>query len=251
MSNSKRSRVDDNPLEALESVFNPPPQPSASATGMGGGGGSLSMILKEVVLIGGGHAHVHVIKMIGMKPIPGVRVTVISRDVLTPYSGMLPGHIAGFYSSEQCHIDLIKLTSFAQIRLIHCEATGLDKQQKLVHLKDGRPPIRYDILSIDIGSCPRPLPISFTHSFTTPITAVKPIDSFSNRWKITLQSILQNPPSSTQNIVIVGGGAGGVELTFAIHFRLKEEFRRRDWDFSKILVTLVTRGSHILSSHNQ
>lgn len=251
MSENKRPRIDPSPLEALQSMLNTSIQDPNDASPPTTGMSSSSMILKEIILIGGGHAHVHVIKMIGMKPIPGVRVTVISRDVLTPYSGMLPGYIAGYYSSEQLHIDIMKLTSFAHMRLIHCEAMGLDKIQKLVHLKDGRPSIRYDILSIDIGSCPRPLPSSFTHSNTTPITAVKPIDSFSNRWQMSLQNILQSPPIVPLNVVIVGGGAGGVELTFAIHFRLKQEFKQRQWDFSMITVTLVTRGKHVLTSHNQ
>ncbi len=107
---------------------------------------------KDIVLVGGGHAHVHVLTNFAMRPLPGVRLTLIARDLATPYSGMLPGVIAGLYTPEQAHIDLVRLAAATGTRLIHGEANGVDRVNKLALLA-GRPPIAYDLLSIDVGMC--------------------------------------------------------------------------------------------------
>jgi selenide,water dikinase len=89
-------------------------------------------IAQDLVLVVGGHAHVRVLRGFGMRLMPGACVTLISRDVETPYSGMLPGYVAGHYSFEECHIDLGRLARFAAARLIRDEAIGLDRAGRFV-----------------------------------------------------------------------------------------------------------------------
>ena len=145
-------------------------------------------VVKDLVLIGGGHSHVYVLKMLGMNKIPGVRVTLVAKEVNTPYSGMLPGHIAGHYTWDECHVDLRPLCTFAGHRLIHDEAVGLDVDNKRVLLK-GRPPISYDAVSVDIGITPAAASVRGAADFTTP---VKPIFGFGERWEALMDRVLNS-----------------------------------------------------------
>lgn len=202
-------------------------------------------ILKDLVLIGGGHSHVAVIKNFGMKPIPGVRLTVISRDVHTPYSGMLPGFVAGHYTHDEVHIDLRPLAQFAAARMYHNEVTGIDTVNKTV-LCAGRPPVPYDILSINIGSTPR---ISGIAGATDHAVAVKPISRFVERWNRLLDRVISTPGSHT--IAVVGAGAAGVELLLAIQFRLKNELSALGRSSEDLQFHLISKSNQIMPQFPQ
>ena len=193
-------------------------------------------IAQDLVLVGGGHAHVHVLKRFGMRPVPGVRLTLVTRDVETPYSGMLPGYVAGLYSFAECHIDLVRLARFAGARLIHDEAVGLDRGHRQI-LCRAHPPIRYDILSLDIGSTPRMGDVAGAAEHTV---SVKPIDRFGERWEALLDRARE---LGHMRLAIVGGGAGGVELAVSAQQRLARLLP------TPAQVTLVTREG-LLPSHN-
>jgi selenide, water dikinase len=194
-------------------------------------------ITRDLVLVGGGHAHVHVLKSFGMRPMPGVRVTLIARDVETPYSGMLPGWVAGHYGFDECHIDLGRLARFAGARLIRDEAIGIDRTECRV-LCRAHPPIRWDLLSLDIGSAPRVDDAPGAAEHTVP---VKPIAQFAARWDALLMRARDMP---RLRLAVVGGGAGGVELALSAHHRLSQMCD------GAVEVTLVTREA-LLPSHNR
>src|ERR1051325_6251404 len=197
---------------------------------------SAAPIDRDLVLVGGGHAHVHVLKRFGMRPEPGVRVTLVARDIETPYSGMLPGFVAGHYRFGECHIDLRRLARFAGARLIHDEAVGLDRNARHI-LCRAHPPIRYDLVSLDIGSTPRLDDVPGAAEHTTP---VKPIARFAARWEALLQ---RAQAQGRVRLAIIGGGAGGGALALAV------QQRRAGLLGTAPEVTLITREG-LLPSHN-
>lgn len=204
-----------------------------------------SSVVKDLILIGGGHAHVSVLRKFGMKPIPGLRLTLVTRDIHTPYSGMLPGYIAGHYEYDECHIDLGPLARFANARLYHDEVTGLDLSNKLIHVTD-RPPISYDLLSINSGSRPSVIDVPGADEYAL---VAKPIDIFLQRWEELQQQVLQS--KGDFKIVIVGGGAGGVELALSAQLRLQTLLASKQDDPTRLKFSLLTQGSGILSTHNK
>ncbi len=201
-------------------------------------------VVKDLVLVGGGHAHVAVLRRFGMHPVPGVRLTLITRDIHTPYSGMLPGYVAGHYDYDACHIDLGPLTRFAGARLYHAEVEGLDLDARQV-LASGRPAVDYDLLSINIGSRPRTLEVPGALQHAMP---VKPIDSWLTQWQALQQRVLAS--SGTFRVVVVGGGAGGVELALSTQHRLRTLLAGQGDDPERLHYEVLTDGDEIFSSHN-
>ncbi|MGB7305148.1 MAG: selenide, water dikinase SelD [Burkholderiaceae bacterium] len=202
-------------------------------------------VLRDIVLIGGGHSHVGVIKRFGMKPIPGVRLTVICRDTHTPYSGMLPGYIAGHYSYDEVHIDLRKLAQFAGARYYHDDVTGINRaEQKALCLN--RPPVVYDQLSINIGSTPQ---VNLVPGAADNAVPVKPINQFNDRWMALLLRVQNNP--DPMRIAVVGAGAGGVELTLAMQFRLRNELKIAGRNPDDLQFDLFSDAAQILPTHNK
>lgn len=201
-------------------------------------------VVKDLVLIGGGHSHLAVLKRFGMRPLAGVRLTLISRSGQSPYSGMLPGLIAGHYKAPDMHFDLRRLADFAGGRCMLDEVVGLDLAARCVLFR-ARPPVRFDVLSINTGSTPSLADLKHRAAF---ITAVKPIDEFNARWQILQARILAT--SRPLSIGVVGAGAGGVELVLAIRHRLQTELAARDHPVAPLTFHLFAATAEILPDHN-
>lgn len=187
-------------------------------------------VLRDIVLVGGGHAHALVARMWAMTPLPGARLTLVNPGPAAPYTGMLPGLIAGHYARDEIMIDLVRLARHAGARVILDRAVGLDLAGRRVRL-EGRPPLPYDVLSVDIG-IGSDLPD--VPGFAEHGTAAKPLGAYAESWEAFVARGLAFP-----RVVIIGGGVGGIELALATAQRLRGAGARPE-------VTVVERSGAVL-----
>jgi selenide, water dikinase len=173
-------------------------------------------ITRDLVLLGGGHAHALVLKKWAMAPLPGAQVTLVNPDAKAPYTGMLPGFVAGHYQRADLDIDMVRRARQAGARLIIDRAIGIDTEAKTVQLKS-RPDICYDTLSIDIGitSALMDLPGASDH-----LVPAKPLGQFADSWSALIEDAQLK--RRTLNIAVIGAGVAGIELALAMDHRLKE-----------------------------
>lgn len=189
-------------------------------------------IPRRLLLIGGGHAHLFVLEALRQRQAQWrgkLEVTLLSRDFDLQYSGMLPGLIAGHYRTRQCEVDLRAVAESAGIVLKQATVQRLDLVRNVAISADAE--WAFDMVSIDIGSTP---PLSAVPGAPEHALGVKPIDAFLAQWHALQQRIASL--TKPLHVVVVGGGAAGVELVLGMAHRLAAYQDRVKW-------SLVTRGT--------
>ncbi|SDF04810.1 selenide, water dikinase SelD [Sulfitobacter delicatus] len=172
-------------------------------------------LTRDLVLVGGGHAHALVLRKWGMNPLPGARLTVINPGPTAPYTGMLPGHIAGHYGRDALEIDLMRLCRHAGARLILGKASGIDRKAREI-MVEGKGALAYDVASLDVGiTSDMDLP-----GFADHAVGAKPLDVYAARWRAFLAAVAagEQPPE----VAVIGGGVAGCELAMAMAFALRQ-----------------------------
>ncbi|MCA3132805.1 MAG: FAD-dependent oxidoreductase [Rhodocyclaceae bacterium] len=193
--------------------------------------------MRRVLLVGGGHAHVEVVRRLGPACPAGVEVVLVSPATDTPYSGMLPGLVAGHYSWRECHIDLVGLCARSRVVFRQGALVALDAGARVARLEDGSS-MEWDWLSLDVGSTPPVDRIEGAHEHGM---AVKPVNLFLEGW----EALLARARSTPLRLAVVGGGAGGVELAFALRYRLDHD----SGEGGPCDLTLVSQSGCILPDH--
>lgn len=203
--------------------------------------------MKHLVLVGGGHSHAIMLRLLGLQPIPNLSVTLLTDVTHAPYSGMLPGYIAGFYQFNDCHINLPHLAEFARVRQILDRAIGLDIYNKQVLCEDHLP-IVYDWLSIDVGSTPDTTSIEGA-MYTMP---AKPVPQFLAAWTQFLSIVEREegiPGDRPLRLGIVGGGAGGIELALNMQAHLRKILDAKHLSTSQLEVHLFHRSENLMTGY--
>ena len=197
---------------------------------------------RDIVLIGAGHTNMHIVRMWKMFPIRDTRLTLISPFSRATYSGMLPGTLAGLYEPDEMAIDLYRFAAPIGVRVIIEEVIGLDPDRRRV-LFANRPPIRFDVASVGIGSVPAGADQWANSAAFLPI---KPMATFRDRLVTRLDDVRKSEPNKGSKaliqVVVVGGGAAGVEVTLCLEARLRTQGMATQ-------VTLVDSGDTVLRGY--
>ena len=195
----------------------------------------------HVVLVGGGHSHVQVLRRMMMRPWPEARVTVVLDTPVAVYSGMVPGFVADQYRASELEIDVVPLARLAGAEVVLTPAVGVEPATRRVRL-DGRPPLTYDFISFDIGSTVAGLDLPGVRELAR---ATRPIARLVREIGTLSESFLAHTAERPFEVVVAGGGAGGIELVFTVRERLLAAARRAGTERS-LRVTLLQALPEVL-----
>lgn len=187
---------------------------------------------KHLVFVGGGHAHLMALVSLADYTSRGHKVTLVSPIPRHYYSGMGPGMLSGIYAPHEIRFNLKKLAEDRRAQFVPGKVITVDPDNQVLKLKDGSE-ISYDVVSFNTGSF---VPVNFVKSSMDNVFPVKPIVNLLKARRAILDAIRRGIP----RLVIVGGGAAGLELAGNIR-RLVEE------NHGQAKITLVA-GKRLLPS---
>jgi pyridine nucleotide-disulfide oxidoreductase family protein len=190
--------------------------------------------MKQLVLAGAGHAHALVLRDFARSPLPGVEITVVSPHALAPYSGMVPGWLAGRYAFDEIVVDFQRLCAAAGARWVEGEIGALDAPRRRLRLADGSE-LAYDALSLNVGAtlCPPPT----AHALVLPL---RPLAELRLRYEPLLSRLAADRGTAPITLTAVGGGAAGFEALLAVLARLRGTLQR------PVHGAWITRGTELL-----
>jgi pyridine nucleotide-disulfide oxidoreductase family protein len=192
--------------------------------------------MKRLLLAGGGHAHLHVLKRLAAAPLPDTEVLLVTPARRQIYSGMVPGWMAGHYTLDQCAAALDPLVAAAGVRLVEDAVVGIDADARTLHTAASGS-FAYDVLSLDTGAGLDTTALAGSSAMLLPI---RPLERFVADWPTQLEHFRRQ---GRARLAVVGGGAAGVELALAAAWRLRRELPANAAEISLIA------GGGLLAGH--
>ena len=181
--------------------------------------------MKRLLLLGAGHAHAQVLRAWAAAPVPGCEVVIVSPSALAPYSGMVPGWLAGTYRFEDICINVAALAQAAGAKLLIDSVVTLDADRRQVRLASGVV-LGYELLSLNVGSTLNPPAV--LHAATdsagqarSRLLSMRPLGGLHSAWTTLLRDPALRSDHTPFTVTAVGGGAAGVESLLAVLARLR------------------------------
>lgn len=180
--------------------------------------GTLSDTRRHILLAGGGHAHAVALRLLASKPpAPHVRLTLVSPSPYNLYSGALPGVIAGYWPVDAIAVPLQPLCTATGTNFIQDRVESILPDARIAHLASGKE-LRFDLMSLDVGSGIRDLNIP---GGSKKIVPIRPIAPFLERWDSLLSHL--ETAKTRQTVLVIGAGLAGIEVSLALDHRLKSK----------------------------
>jgi len=172
--------------------------------------------LRQLVLIGGGHAHMVTLAKLQSFVEKGYGVTVIQPSEHHYYSGMGPGMLGGTYQPEEIRFATRKLVEEKGGTFILGKAYRIDPHKQRVILEGTDEEIPYDVLSCNAGSY---VPRDMIQGESRNIFTAKPIEEL----LVARQRIMQLTAAKKITIAVIGSGPSSIEIAGNIHQLCREQ----------------------------
>ncbi|MGI8510623.1 MAG: FAD-dependent oxidoreductase [Gemmatimonadaceae bacterium] len=165
--------------------------------------------------MGGGHAHLEVLRHCVVNGIPpGAEVVLVSPVPHHVYTGMVPGYLHGAYDVGCIAFDLPTICRAGGVRYVEAMAERVSGTERVVNV--GRTSIEFDSASLDVGSVPSG---GMDSAVLDHASVVRPLPQLL-ALRARLDDLARASSDSIPVVTVVGAGAAGVEVALAIRAML-------------------------------
>lgn len=165
--------------------------------------------MRRVVLVGAGHAHLHIVRHAAVLRAAGVDPILVAPP-LFHYSGLATGVLSGALSGGQAQIDIAALASHFGVQHFAAEATAIDRPGRCLRLTDSQD-LTFDAVSLNVGSV-TPDPGGLGRGLD--VWPTKPLTGLIDL-RARVESHIRERGASPA-IVVAGGGLSGFEIAAAL-----------------------------------